>query len=126
MMLILRVAPCPAVPLPQLCLSMPKTIGSRSTTTALLCTPPPACLQLTHLGGSLGFYSGNVQELLEDVVELKPHIFVSVPRLWNRIYDKVRQRWHWPHLVPRVVLVCSNQAVGSSWCLRHVIYCAQC
>ena len=46
-------------------------------------------LQLSHLGGSLGFYSGNVQELLEDVAELKPHIFVSVPRLWNRIYDKV-------------------------------------
>lgn len=27
--------------------------------------------------------------LLDDIVELKPHIFVSVPRLWNRIYDKV-------------------------------------
>ena len=26
---------------------------------------------------------------LEDVLELKPTIFCSVPRLWNRIYDKV-------------------------------------
>lgn len=42
-----------------------------------------------HLGGSVGFYSGNVQELLDDVLALRPHIFVSVPRLWNRIYDRV-------------------------------------
>eukprot|EP00878_Enallax_costatus_P000737 GHUV01000851.1.p1 GENE.GHUV01000851.1~~GHUV01000851.1.p1 ORF type:complete len:760 (+),score=146.74 GHUV01000851.1:92-2281(+) len=42
-----------------------------------------------HLGGSVGFYSGNVQELLDDVLALKPNIFVSVPRLWNRIYDRV-------------------------------------
>ncbi|KIZ03320.1 hypothetical protein MNEG_4636 [Monoraphidium neglectum] len=42
-----------------------------------------------HMGGSIGFYSGNVQELLDDVMVLKPHIFVSVPRLWNRIYDRV-------------------------------------
>jgi len=42
-----------------------------------------------HLGGSIGFYSGNVQELLDDVLALRPNIFVSVPRLWNRIYDRV-------------------------------------
>lgn len=30
-----------------------------------------------------------VQTLLEDVQELKPTIFISVPRLYNRIYDKV-------------------------------------
>lgn len=44
----------------------------------------------THLGSSVGFYSGNVQELLDDILALKPHVFVSVPRLWNRIYDRVR------------------------------------
>lgn len=43
----------------------------------------------THTGASVGFYSGNVQELLDDVLALRPHIFVSVPRLWNRIYDRV-------------------------------------
>eukprot|EP00197_Chlamydomonas_leiostraca_P002909 CAMPEP_0202857292 /NCGR_PEP_ID=MMETSP1391-20130828/295_1 /ASSEMBLY_ACC=CAM_ASM_000867 /TAXON_ID=1034604 /ORGANISM="Chlamydomonas leiostraca, Strain SAG 11-49" /LENGTH=690 /DNA_ID=CAMNT_0049536077 /DNA_START=146 /DNA_END=2218 /DNA_ORIENTATION=- len=42
-----------------------------------------------HLGSSVGFYSGNVLELLDDVMALKPHVFVSVPRLWNRIYDRV-------------------------------------
>jgi long-chain acyl-CoA synthetase len=43
----------------------------------------------THLGTAVGFYSGNVAELLDDVLVLKPHIFVSVPRLWNRVYDRV-------------------------------------
>jgi long-chain acyl-CoA synthetase len=30
-----------------------------------------------------------VVELLDDVLELKPTIFTSVPRLYNRIYDRV-------------------------------------
>lgn len=40
-------------------------------------------------GGSIGFYQGNTLKLLEDMVELQPTVFVSVPRLLNRIYDKV-------------------------------------
>lgn len=44
---------------------------------------------VTHYGGAIGFYRGNVLELLEDVEELQPTIFASVPRLYNRIYDKV-------------------------------------
>ncbi|PSC67138.1 long-chain acyl-synthetase 7, partial [Micractinium conductrix] len=43
----------------------------------------------THYGCAAGFYRGNVLELLEDIQELRPTIFSSVPRLWNRIYDKV-------------------------------------
>ena len=42
-----------------------------------------------HYGGGLGFYRGDVLELLEDIQELQPTVFPSVPRLWNRIYDKV-------------------------------------
>ena len=36
--------------------------------------PPPP--QLTYLGAAVGFYSGNVQELLEDVTVLKPQVGV--------------------------------------------------
>ena len=32
---------------------------------------------------------GEVTELLDDMLELKPTIFTSVPRLYNRIYDRV-------------------------------------
>lgn len=44
-----------------------------------------------HCGCSVGFYRGDVLQLLEDVQELQPTIFPSVPRLYNRIYDKVMQ-----------------------------------
>jgi long-chain acyl-CoA synthetase len=42
-----------------------------------------------HLGASVGFYSGDVAQLLDDVQALKPTLFASVPRLWNRIHDRV-------------------------------------
>lgn len=44
---------------------------------------------ITYRGGSIGFYRGDVLLLLEDVEALKPTTFASVPRLYNRIYDKV-------------------------------------
>jgi long-chain acyl-CoA synthetase len=40
-------------------------------------------------GGSAGFWRGDILGLLEDIQELKPTIFVGVPRVFNRIYDKV-------------------------------------
>ncbi|CAK4693707.1 unnamed protein product [Aphanomyces euteiches] len=40
-------------------------------------------------GGSIGFYQGNPLKLTEDLAELRPTIFTSVPRLLNKIYDKV-------------------------------------
>ena len=40
-------------------------------------------------GAHVGFYRGDVLGLLDDIAALQPTIFCSVPRLWNRIYDKV-------------------------------------
>ncbi|CAG8467059.1 7195_t:CDS:2 [Funneliformis caledonium] len=40
-------------------------------------------------GSAIGFYQGDTLKLLDDIDELKPTIFISVPRLLNRIYDKV-------------------------------------
>lgn len=42
----------------------------------------------TH-GARVGFFGGNVRRILEDLQELKPTIFISVPRVLNRVYDKV-------------------------------------
>lgn len=44
---------------------------------------------LTYSGAAIGFYQGDTLKLLDDVAELQPTIFVSVPRLYNKIYDKV-------------------------------------
>jgi long-chain acyl-CoA synthetase len=41
------------------------------------------------VGARIGFYQGDTLKLLDDVAELRPTFFASVPRLFNRIYDKV-------------------------------------
>ncbi|KAH9112405.1 hypothetical protein AeMF1_013257 [Aphanomyces euteiches] len=46
---------------------------------------------IARKGASMGFYQGDVAFLLDDMAELKPTIFVSVPRLFNRVYDKITQ-----------------------------------
>lgn len=48
-----------------------------------------AQLMLFTYGGKVGFYGGNARNILEDLQVLKPTIFVSVPRVLNRVYDKV-------------------------------------
>lgn len=50
--------------------------------------PVSTSLHQTHVA-QLVLYRGNVLELLDDIQELSPHMFVSVPRLFNRIYDRV-------------------------------------
>lgn len=40
-------------------------------------------------GSAIGFYSGDVQKLKEDLAILKPTVFASVPRLYNRFYDVI-------------------------------------
>merc|ERR1711943_46413 len=42
-------------------------------------------------GGAAGFFQGDVQKLVDDIGVLRPTIFPSVPRLFNRIFDKVMQ-----------------------------------
>jgi long-chain acyl-CoA synthetase len=42
------------------------------------------------VGGAVGFFSGDVKRLAEDMKVLKPTVTPAVPRLLNRIYDKVQ------------------------------------
>ncbi|KAL1497488.1 hypothetical protein ABEB36_008444 [Hypothenemus hampei] len=41
-------------------------------------------------GGSVGFFLGDVRRLSDDMKALKPTVTPAVPRLLNRIYDKVQ------------------------------------
>ncbi|KAK1380086.1 Long-chain-fatty-acid--CoA ligase [Heracleum sosnowskyi] len=41
---------------------------------------------VAYYGGSVGFYQGDNLKLLDDMVVLRPTVFASVPRLYNRIY----------------------------------------
>lgn len=46
-------------------------------------------IMVAYSGGASGFYQGDSMKLLEDMAVLKPTIFCSVPRLYNRIYAGV-------------------------------------
>ena len=42
-------------------------------------------------GAAVGFYQGDPLKILDDLQALRPTVFPSVPRLLNRIYDKILQ-----------------------------------
>jgi long-chain acyl-CoA synthetase len=41
----------------------------------------------------IGFYQGNPLKLIEDCATLKPVLFPSVPRLYNKIYSVLKGRF---------------------------------
>ncbi|XP_010896712.2 long-chain-fatty-acid--CoA ligase 1 [Esox lucius] len=45
-------------------------------------------LILVH-GGQIGFYQGDIRLLMDDVSTLRPTVFPMVPRLLNRLFDKI-------------------------------------
>lgn len=42
-------------------------------------------------GASIGFYSGDISNLLDDMIHLKPTIFASVPRIFNKLCETILQ-----------------------------------
>lgn len=40
-------------------------------------------------GAKIGFFQGDIRLLMDDMSALKPTVFPVVPRLLNRMYDKV-------------------------------------
>ena len=48
-------------------------------------------------GGRVGFFQGDIRLLPDDMKALKPTVFPTVPRLLNRVYDKVRALFCWDY-----------------------------
>jgi long-chain acyl-CoA synthetase len=42
-----------------------------------------------YSGGAVGFFSGDIKQLTNDLKVLKPTVMPAVPRLLNRVYDKI-------------------------------------
>lgn len=42
------------------------------------------------VGAKIAFYSGNIKNLTDDLKIIRPTVIPVVPRLLNRIYDKVQ------------------------------------
>jgi long-chain acyl-CoA synthetase len=47
------------------------------------------CLTMIANGGSIYFYNGDVDKIKEDLQEVKPTIFISIPRLYNKFYNDI-------------------------------------
>lgn len=47
---------------------------------------------LLYYNCRIGLYSGDMTKLMEDLSVLKPTVFVSVPRIFNKIYDKLTSK----------------------------------
>ena len=44
-------------------------------------------------GGVIGMFGGDVQKLKNDLIDLRPTVFCSVPRLYNRFYDVIKAQF---------------------------------
>jgi len=44
------------------------------------------------VGGSIGFWQGDIKKVPEDIAELKPTLFVGVPRVFDRLAAGIQQR----------------------------------
>lgn len=59
----------------------------------------PLCHVLERIGGYLYqylgvgiYYAENIDKIGENLKEVKPHVFITVPRLLERVYDKIIQK----------------------------------
>lgn len=60
------------------------------------------------LGGSIGYWQGNVAHLVDDIGALRPSIFIGVPRVFDRIYSRVTDQ------VGSLALLQSNLQCGNA------------
>ena len=47
------------------------------------------CHSMIGQGGAIGFFGGVILEITLDLQLLKPTVFPSVPRLLNKVYERV-------------------------------------
>ena len=55
----------------------------------LTCLPTGVLRPLHRKAHAAALRRGDVLDLLDDMLELRPSVFISVPRLFNRVYDRV-------------------------------------
>uniref|UniRef100_A0A3B5MDS9 Arachidonate--CoA ligase n=1 Tax=Xiphophorus couchianus TaxID=32473 RepID=A0A3B5MDS9_9TELE len=73
----------------------PGSLTSFNIVSFFLCLPQinpfPSQLTMYCYGARVGFFQGDVSLLMDDIKTLKPTLFPVVPRILNRIYDKVSE-----------------------------------
>ncbi|KAJ9525357.1 hypothetical protein QJQ45_003248 [Haematococcus lacustris] len=47
---------------------------------------------MLHVGGSIGYFQGDIRKIMADIDALKPTLFAGVPRVFERIYSGVQDQ----------------------------------
>ncbi|CDW86328.1 amp-binding enzyme family protein [Stylonychia lemnae] len=61
------------------------------------------CYASLSVGACVGFFGGNLLKIIDDLQILKPTIFPSVPRLLNKVYDRIQQGLSQQSFVKRMI-----------------------
>ena len=83
-------------------------------------------LAMLVFGGRICCYSGDVKNLKNDLELVKPSIFVSVPRLYNRFYDAIKEKFEktegWSKTVLDKALSSKMETVHTTGGYTHRLY----
>jgi len=60
-------------------------------------------IAVSYIGGQIGFWQGKVDKLIDDFHDFRPTILTMVPRLLNRLYDKVRSEMRKKGILGRIL-----------------------
>eukprot|EP01105_Mastigella_eilhardi_P026440 TRINITY_DN765_c0_g1_i2.p1 TRINITY_DN765_c0_g1~~TRINITY_DN765_c0_g1_i2.p1 ORF type:complete len:497 (-),score=81.84 TRINITY_DN765_c0_g1_i2:656-2146(-) len=58
---------------------------------------------ILRTGGRVGFFSGSIIHLFDDIEALEPDFVIGVPRVWKKFYDKVMQTVNESGFIPRTI-----------------------
>eukprot|EP00210_Caulerpa_lentillifera_P003470 g3311.t1 len=58
---------------------------------------------LLAVGGSIGYWRGDLKALVDDIGSLKPTIFIGVPRVFDRIYSNVTHQVETGSFIKRLI-----------------------
>jgi long-subunit acyl-CoA synthetase (AMP-forming) len=47
---------------------------------------------ILSVGGRIGYWQGKLAELVSDIGALKPTMFIGVPRVYDRIYNRIKDK----------------------------------
>lgn len=78
-----------------------------------------------YSGAAVGFCTGNIRDLTSDLKALKPTIMPAVPRLLNRVYDKIQDEYlssAWKKMIYRMALKSKEAELNQNIIRRNTIW----
>ena len=83
-------------------------------------------LSFLVFGWKIGFSNGNIAKILEDIALLKPTLFCAVPKIINKLYDGIRQKFENQKGLNKKLVDCAVKTklflLENFNCCSHFIY----